>query len=823
MRRILAVFCLVAFTLTLAAQSPAGSQAKSKPAAAPQAQLAPPQVVKDLPVRKVVLYKNGVGYFEHAGTVSGNQKVAIDFTSPQLNDVLQSLTVLDEGGGRIAGVNYNSTTPLAEQLKTLSLGMSDDPSSTELFQALRGQRVEVTGGPGGTITGRLMAIESRSEKIPGGDTDTTIEKFYLSIIASSGAVRVIELTPALSVRPLDANLQGQLDRYLELLSTTHSTGLRHLTLDALGVGQRELRVSYISEVPVWKSTYRMVFPRVSTGSAIVQGWAVVDNTVGADWDNVQLSLVAGAPQSFIQPLSQPIYTRRPEIPIATEEQTTPQTHEAGELKNGPLGSGEILGIVTDQTGAAIANAKVTVTALGTNASLTGTTSGTGLYTVSSLAPGLYKLTVSARGFETYVQSGIRVGASQSVRADVRLTVGSESQTVTVEADALTVQADSNVVSTLISGEQISKIARKNRNFAALAAIAPGVAGGMGSGYGGGVYRPSDAIKEGDVSTNAFDDFFEYALTQPVTIHKNESAMVPILQQELPAEHVTLWSEKDPTPLRAVWLENKSKLALDSGSFSIFESGEFAGEGLLDPIHPGEKRLLSYAADQAVRIKVTDRDSQRKLHHLQIRKGSVVETYMDVASITYSIVNSADVQRSVLIEHPRRNDGWSLDEGLKATESTPNLYRFRLPVAGQATEKLEVRERGPEHVSVELSSNEDQTEYLLDLVKRIPDALDKLKPVIDAQTAIADLDRRIGESKQTEETASADEARDRQNLTALKGNDAAKRFVDELNRAEDLLQATRKQTADLEQQKKEAVEKLNELIAGVSFDWDEKAK
>ena len=74
-------------------------------------------------------------------------------------------------------------------------------------------------------------------------------------------MRVIELTPSLSVRPLDANLQGQLDRYLELLSATHSTGLRHLTLDAIGQGQRELRVSYISEVPVWKSTYRIVFPR----------------------------------------------------------------------------------------------------------------------------------------------------------------------------------------------------------------------------------------------------------------------------------------------------------------------------------------------------------------------------------------------------------------------------------------------------------------------------------------------------------------------------------------------------------------------------------
>src|SRR6202035_3596095 len=204
----------------------------------------------------------------------------------------------------------------------------------------------------GTFTGRLVSIEARAEKVGSGDNsgDATVDKFYLTLVAGSGAVRVIELTPALSVRPLDANLQGQLDRYLELLSTTHATGLRHLTLDALGQGQRELRVSYISEVPVWKSTYRIVFPHAGStegSSAIVQGWAVVDNTVGADWDNVQLALVAGAPQSFIQPLSQPLYTRRPEIPISTTAQTTPQTHEAAEKS----GSGEISGTVTDVTGA----------------------------------------------------------------------------------------------------------------------------------------------------------------------------------------------------------------------------------------------------------------------------------------------------------------------------------------------------------------------------------------------------------------------------------------------------------------------------------------
>ncbi len=743
MRRMLAVFCLVAFTLTLAAQTPAGSQAKSG-TAAPSSAAAAMATAKnlpgstspiDLPVRKVVLYKNGVGYFEHAGKVSGNQRVAIDFTSPQLNDVLQSLTVLDEGGGRIAGVNYNSTTPLAEQLKSLSLGMTDDPSSTELFQALRGQRVEVQGGPGGTITGRLMAIETRTEKVPGSDTDTTIEKYYLTLVASSGAVRVIELTPALSVRPLDAGLQGQLDRYLELLSTTHSTGLRHLTMEALGQGQRELRVSYISEVPVWKSTYRMVFPRVANGSAIVQGWAVVDNTVGADWDNVQLSLLAGAPQSFIQPLSQPLYMRRPEIPIATGVETTPQTHEAAEVEEQPVPTPEMA-------------------------------------EKAMMAPRMM------------------------ARKKVMGSVGSTGFGASIAANAPEMATESAEV---------------------------GSGAGLSGGAGGGVYSPTNAIEEGDVSTNAFDDFFEYALTAPVTIHKNESAMVPILQQELPAEHVTLWSEKESKPLRAVWLENKSKLTLDAGSFSIFESGEFAGEGLLEPIHPGEKRLLSYATDQAIRVKVTARDNQRTLHHVQIREGSVVETYMNAASATYSATNSGDEQRAVLIEHPRGNSGWTLDGDLKAAESTPSLYRFLLPVAAHATATLEVRERGPVNTEVKLDPNYNQTVYLLDLGKRALDAVDKLKPLIDAQTALADLDRRLAEAKKNEEAATADEARDRDNLTALKGNDAAKRFVDELNRAEDQLQATKKETADLEQQKQAAVEKLNELISGLNFDWDVTAK
>jgi len=801
MRLWVTALCLAFSALNLNGQS---SPITSTSHTGPKAQLAPPQVAQvPLPVRKVVLYKNGVGYFEHAGNVTGNQRVTIDFTSPQLNDVLQSLTVLDEGGGRIAGVNYNSTTPLAEQLKTLSLGMTEDPTSTELFSALRGQRVEVTGAPGGPISGRLMSMETRDEKSGTGENVSSVQKFYLTVIAGSGAVRVIELTPTLSVRPVDSNLQGQLDRYLELLSTTHATGLRHLTLDALGSGARQLRVSYISEVPVWKATYRMVFPRQSNGNATVQGWAVVDNTVGADWDNVQLALVAGAPQSFIQPLSQPLYTRRQEIAIATAAQTTPQTHQAAEN----MGSGSLSGTVTDASGAAIANATITATAIGTNASSNGTTSADGEFTLSPLASGRYTLTVSAPGFQRYIQRNIAVNGDTS--ADVQLSVGSTSETVEVSAQDAPIGGPRAFAKAAASPPP-----PRGRNLAMLH-------GAVGSGYGGGVYRASDALKEGDVSTSAFDDFFEYSLSQPVTIHKNESAMVPILQQDLPAEHVTLWSRNNPRPLRAVWLENKSKLTLDSGSFSIFESGEFAGEGLLDPIHPGERRLLSYAADQAVRVKITDQKSRRTLHHLQIRKGLVIENYMDVASITYSANNTGDDDRTVLIEHPRHTSGWSLSDGVKADDTTPDLYRFRIPVKPHSTEKLEVSERGPEYTRVEIDPSQNTNAYLLELVKRVPDAEAQLKPVLDAQSKLADLDQAIAESKQQEQTAAADEARCRENLTALKGNEAARRFVDELNHAEDLLQSTRKHTADVEQQRNTAVENLRKEINTLNYDWDAK--
>jgi len=724
MRRVLFALLPVVFAASLAAQHSNKPLVESaSPADAPGATAgAPGGAISDLPVRKVVLYKNGVGYFEHAGTVNGNQRVAIDFTSSQLNDVLQSLTALDSGGGKVSAVGYNSTMPIEQQLNSLSLGLRDYAATIDVYHALRGQRVEVTGA-GAPLTGRVVNVEYRKETDKNGNTSE--DHYFLIVETDAGALRTSEISDGVSVRMLDPSLEKEFASYLEVIGSAQNQQGRHLTLDDRGAGQRQLEVSYISEVPVWKSTYRIVFPREANGNATVQGWAVVDNTVGVDWDNVQLSLVAGAPQSFIQPLSQPLYISRPTIPIATVAQNAPVTHEAAEMD---------------------------------------------------------RIELAAKAFAP---------------------PPAVSQTVTVNAEAMPMSAPAGRI---VNGR-----------------LGSGSGGGIGAvggaSYGGGVYRVTDAIGQGDVSTNAFDDFFEYALAQPVTIHKNESAMVPILQEELPASQVTLWSDTEPRPLRALWLENHSQLTLDAGSFSIFENGEFAGEGLLDPIHPGEKRLLSYAVDQAVKVRPEGLDDTRTIRHIAVHDGVMVQTTTEVTEKKYSITNAGDEQRTVVVEHARRGDA-ELTSETKPEETTASAYRFKVSVAAHQTTELHVKEQANLRETVEIGQRvSNDSAFLVTVSKYSPELEEKLRPAIEAESALEAVSDKLNENEQKQNELNEDETRDRENVTALKGNDAAKRFVEELNQAEDELQAAKKEQADLTAQHDAAQQKLDDLIAKLSFDTD----
>ena len=162
MKTVFAVLCLVVSCSSIAAQQSPEDKSKSIGTAGGTTETSNASNEK-LPVRRVVLYKNGVGYFEHLGRVRGSQDVHVDFTSAQLNDVLKSLTVLDLSGGRIKGVDYNSEAPLARRLATLRLALGEKPTTAEFLGALRGARLEVRNGNGPALSGKLLSVERTPE------------------------------------------------------------------------------------------------------------------------------------------------------------------------------------------------------------------------------------------------------------------------------------------------------------------------------------------------------------------------------------------------------------------------------------------------------------------------------------------------------------------------------------------------------------------------------------------------------------------------------------------------------------------------------------
>ena len=321
MRTLLTIGCVIVSLAQVPglAQQAAPPPTQPPPAAGglglPRGGVIPEEASDRLPVKRVVLYKNGVGYFEHLGRVRGTQQVTIDFTSGQLNDVLKSLTTVDLGNGKVTGVSFNTDDPAGRKLGALPLPLDEDTSTLAFLGALRGTRVEVQGGAG-PVAGRVLAVEQRQKSE--GQEQVLVRE--LALVTDAGELRTFDVTPRLSVRVLDGDVRGDIRRYLDIVASTRQRDLRRMTITSAGTGDRQLYVSYISEVPVWKCTYRLVLPAKAGDAPLLQGWAVVDNTIGEDWTGVELSLVAGSPQSFIQQLSQPFYARRPVVPLPSSVQ-----------------------------------------------------------------------------------------------------------------------------------------------------------------------------------------------------------------------------------------------------------------------------------------------------------------------------------------------------------------------------------------------------------------------------------------------------------------------------------------------------------------------
>jgi hypothetical protein len=766
-------------------------------------------VSTSLPVRRVVLYKTGIGYFEHLGRVRDRQDVTIRFTSAQLNDVLKSLTTIDLGRGQVTGISYNSMAPLDQRLGALRLPLDQSATAAGVLGALRGAHVEVTSGAM-TIAGRLLSAETTVR----GTGPDRVEVQGISIMTADGEMRTFDLTPSVRVRIAERGLRQELGRYLDIVGSTREQDARSMVISTTGSGERQLFVSYISEVPIWKSTYRLVLPE-DKRRPLLQGWAIVDNTIGEDWKDVELSLVAGAPQSFIQELSQPYYGRRAVVPMPQSFSMAPQTHQ-GTLQGG---TSSVSGVLRDSAGTPLPAAKVRLFGPAGEAG-SSVTDSNGEYALS-VPDGVYQLRAELPGFAPAAVHGLRVSSGDVRRQDITMRVGGLSESVTVAA-----KSDA-------PGGRGGRALGRDRG------VDVGLDGGVAGGMVGGIPNAPRPVAAPIEAENAYmeaanvaaaaggaqlGDLFEYRMTQPVTLAKDQSALVPILNAEVTVEKVGLWHRNSGSarPLRAVWLSNDSSLTLDGGSISIIDANAFAGEGLIEPLKPGERRLVSYAADLGVLVKSSPEASPTRALRMRAHDGILIQESEERATWTYQARSEESAPVMLVIEHPLR-PGWTLASSESPAESTSGAARFRVRLEPRKDTSLVVREvrTGETRVSLFQVNDEWLTQVSSSGVSGAE--LERaLAPVLEKQRALASSNERLMALTREQETITRDQARLRENMKALRGSAEEKpllqRYARQLDAQETRLDTLKDDITKATLAQEAAGQELARTIATLSFDF-----
>jgi hypothetical protein len=296
-------------------------RAAAQPAPPPAAAAQP--AAASVPVKRVVLYTSGVGYFEHYGTIHGDASTVLSFKTDQINDVLKSLLLEDLDGGRVTGISYPTLAPLGQTLKSFQVDLSSDPPLADILKQLRGAQVTATL-PTGPISGEVLGVEKKDRPIGAGPDAKVAEVWIVNVLNDSGIVPV-DLANVTQVKLDDPELAGEMQKALEAVALSRDKDKKPVTISFAGQGDHRVRIGYVVETPIWKASYRLSLgeaggPAAPADGKIradqqgkIQGWAIVDNQTDNDWTGVELSLVSGRPISFIEDLYQPLYVPRPTV------------------------------------------------------------------------------------------------------------------------------------------------------------------------------------------------------------------------------------------------------------------------------------------------------------------------------------------------------------------------------------------------------------------------------------------------------------------------------------------------------------------------------
>ena len=656
----------------------------------------------DLPVTRVVLFTSGIGYFEHAGTVTGTEELELDVSSEHMDDLLQSLVLQDFDGGSIRPVRYDARDPLQRILAGYSLDLSGAPTLAELLAQTRGERVHLEAGQ--SLDGTILSVE----RVAAPDEAPEI---FLTVSTATGLQRV-SLDEVRELRFERAELRQELEAALAAIARHRGTDDNTVRLRFAGDGSRRVRVGYVREMPVWKTSYRLVVDE--KGAAELQGWAIFDNPTNIDLEEVSVSFVAGQPISFITSLYPPVYVARPRVSVSVAPTVVPPADAGGLAPTAPPVAQERF---------APSEAEDAV----------------GFMAEPEPAPRLSGVGVAA------MAEGTRTGAT-----------------------------------------------------------------------------------------------FEYRVSEPVTIGRHESAMIPIVQQRVEAQLVSIY---DPSvlavhPLRGVRLVNDTGLHLAAGPVSVFGSGGFTGNARIGDIVPGESRLLSYAVDLDVEVQQTGSSEPERITAVTLRNGLIETTFRQRIVTTYRVESGEDQARFLIVEHPRRS-GFEVVSPETAPVETREGYRFGVAIVGEdASEDEEPGDSAvPTHARCPAGAGctlevvmertdlrrlaisnvtTDQLAFYLENVELTEEDRAVLAQILELYRQIGEVDRSISERQARLDAIHREQSRIRQNMAELERNSSLyRRYLSDLETQENELDSLQLNIEELRDQRLELQRDLDSLIGALA--------
>ena len=323
-----------------------------------------------------------------------------------------------------------------------------------------------------------------------------------------------------------------------------------------------------------------------------------------------------------------------------------------------------------------------------------------------------------------------------------------------------------------------------------------------------------------LSGGELGDLFEYRIAQPVTIRKNESAMLPFLQQAIDGRKLLIYSDHSSQhPTNAAELTNSSGKTLDGGPITVYDAAAYAGEALMETLKAGDKRLISYAVDLGTRITEAFGSKGEVVREIHASRGMVTTKIAAEETRTYTVRNVDQKAKTLILEHPLRPGYMLLSQ--KPKEKTATNYRFELQLAAGATQEFVVNEERVYEQSIAVTNLTPdilvsylQNRSLSDAGRR------QLQRVADQKRLIAENDRALQDVDAQMRGLNADEDRVRRNIQSLNNvsgqQQQVQTYARQLDSQEQQLAALRDRQAELQKKKSTLQGELDKQVEALTF-------